>query len=57
MQGETLERWQRACKEAAGEQDSHRFLELTRAILRMLAEKEQRLEQVRTKKKPRAASA
>jgi len=50
MHGETLERWQRVCKEAAGEQDPHRFLELTRAILRMLTEKEQRLQQVRGKK-------
>jgi hypothetical protein len=50
MQGETLERWQRVCKEAAAEQDPHRFLELTREILRMLTEKEQRLQQVRAKK-------
>jgi hypothetical protein len=57
MQGDTLERWQRVCKEAAGEQDPHRFLELTRAILRMLTQKEQQLQQVRAKKKPSAASA
>jgi hypothetical protein len=56
MQGESLERWQRVCKEAAAEQDPHHFLELTRAILRMLTEKEQRLQQVRAGKKPSAAS-
>ena len=61
MQGENLERWQTVCKEVEGEQDPHRFLELTRAILRMLTEKQHRLEQecaaVRAKKKPSAASA
>jgi hypothetical protein len=54
MQGEDLERWQRICKEAAAEQDPHRFLELTREILRMLTEKQRRLEQAQAKKKPSA---
>jgi hypothetical protein len=57
MQDENLERWQTVCKEVEGEQDPHRFLELTRAILRMLTEKQHRLEQMRAKKKPIAATA
>jgi hypothetical protein len=57
MHGETLERWQRVCEEAAGEQDPHRFLELTRAILRMLTEKEQQLQQVRGKKEAERSPA
>jgi len=49
MQGENLERWQRACQEAAGEQDPHRFLEVTREIIQMLTEKARRLQPIRTK--------
>lgn len=44
MHGERLERWQVVCREAAGEEDPQRFLELTREILRMLTEKGRRLE-------------
>ena len=54
MQGENLERWQRACQEATGEQDPHRFLEVTREIIHMLTEKAQRLQPVRTKTKQTA---
>lgn len=42
MQGEHLERWQVLSREALREQDPHRFLELIRDTLRMLAEKERR---------------
>ena len=55
MEAKNLERWQRTCHEAAAEQDPHRFLELTREIMRMLTEKARRLEQVGTKKKQGAA--
>jgi len=51
MRDEDLERWQRACQEAAGEQDPHRFLEVTREIIRMLTEKSRRLQPERTKTK------
>jgi hypothetical protein len=51
MQGENLERWQRTCHEAAGEQDPHRLLELTREVLRMLTEKARRLKWVRKRSK------
>jgi hypothetical protein len=46
MENETLERWQDLCQQAAKEQDHHRFLELTREIIQMLAEKERRLSQL-----------
>jgi hypothetical protein len=46
MQNEALERWQDLCQQAATEQDRHRLLELTREIIRMLAEKGPRLSQV-----------
>jgi len=49
MQSENLERWQRACQRAAGEQDAHRFLEVTREIIQMLTEKARRLQSVRRK--------
>jgi hypothetical protein len=45
MQNETLERWLELCQQAATEQHHHRFLELTREIIRMLTEKERRLSQ------------
>jgi len=51
MRDEDLERWHRACQEAAGEQDAHRFLEVTREIIRMLTEKARRLQPERTKTK------
>ena len=47
MQGEHLERWQVLAREAAREQDPRRFLESIREILRMLAEKERRLQPAR----------
>jgi hypothetical protein len=43
MQGENLERWQKLCAEAAGEQDPERLMQLVQEIDRMLSEKEQRL--------------
>ena len=51
MQGENLERWQKACQEAAGEQEPRRFLELTREIIGMLTEKARILQPIRTKTK------
>jgi len=46
MQNDTLERWEELCHQAATERDHHRFLELTREIIRMLTEKERRLSQL-----------
>ena len=48
MQGKTLEHWQELCRQAAGEQDSHKLLELIKEINRLLEEKEQRLKLQRT---------
>lgn len=50
MQGKNLERCQRVCSEAAAEQDAQRFLQLTREILRMLTEKQRRLEPLPAKR-------
>jgi hypothetical protein len=47
MQAEKRERWIRLCVEAADEQESNRFLELTSEINRLLHEKEMRLRNVR----------
>jgi hypothetical protein len=43
MQGETKERWERLCQQAAVEQDSDRLVKLVQEINRLLAEKEERL--------------
>ena len=39
MKGETLERWQKLCEEAAHEQDPERLLKLIREINQILDEK------------------
>ena len=43
MQGETREKWQRLCEQAAVERDPETLLELTKEINRLLHEKEVRL--------------
>lgn len=48
MQGEKLERWQYLCQEAAIEQDPDRLMALTREINRLLDEKEERLQKLRS---------
>jgi hypothetical protein len=45
MQGQTYERWQELCQQAAIEQDSKTLMELTAEICRLLDEKEARLKQ------------
>jgi hypothetical protein len=45
MQGETRERWQMLCEQAAMEQDPERLMCLIREIDQLLSEKEQRLQQ------------
>lgn len=47
MQGETKERWQRLCEQASSEQDPDRLMVLIREIDKLLADKEQRLQQQR----------
>jgi len=44
MQGHNGERWHELCEQAAKEQDANRLMELVREINRMLAEKEERLQ-------------
>jgi hypothetical protein len=44
MQGHNGERWRELCEQAAKEQDANRLMELVREINRMLAEKEERLQ-------------
>ena len=43
MQGDTKERWQELCEQAAVEQDPIRLLQLAEEINRLLLEKEKRL--------------
>ena len=43
MKGETRERWQQLCAQAADEQDPQMLLELVKEINRLLEEKERRL--------------
>jgi hypothetical protein len=43
MKGETKEKWQKLCEQAAVEQDPNVLLQLVQEINRMLDEKEQRL--------------
>ena len=50
MKGETGERWQILCKQAAQEQDPDKLLELCAEIDRMLSEKEERLRNLRSDK-------
>lgn len=46
MQGETGERWQKLCEQAANEQDPHVLMKLIEEISRLLGEKEKRLSRV-----------
>jgi len=43
MKGQTGERWRQLCEQAAIEQDADKLLALTREIIQLLEEKEQRL--------------
>jgi hypothetical protein len=45
MQGETAEKWQKLCAQAAVEQDSDKLMEIAEEICRLLEDKEQRLRQ------------
>jgi hypothetical protein len=54
MDGETRERWQGLCEQAAVEQNPKRLLELTREINRLLQEKEDRLKEIGSKSKAAA---
>ncbi len=45
MQGETKERWQELCEQAAVEKNPERLLELTAEITRRLEENEMRLKE------------
>jgi hypothetical protein len=40
MQGENLEDWQKLCRQAAGERDPERLMQLIQEIDRTLSEKE-----------------
>lgn len=46
--GHEFQPMHKLCRAAAAEQDPRRFLELTREIVRMLAEKERRLAKTKT---------
>lgn len=56
MQGETKERWQELCEQAAVEQDPKKLLALTGEINRLLLEKEERLKDFRSSHKSSAAA-
>jgi hypothetical protein len=45
MQGETRERWQRLCEQAANEKNPERLMALIEEINQLLEAKEQRLQQ------------
>ena len=47
MQGQTKERWQALCEQAATEQNPERLMELIEEINRLLAAKEERLNRQR----------
>jgi len=47
MQGETRERWQRLCEQAAIEQNPARLMDLVNEINRLLDEKQERLNNLR----------
>jgi hypothetical protein len=49
LQGESAERWQTLCAQAAVEQDPQKLLELVSEIARLLDEKGQRLSERQTK--------
>lgn len=49
MQGERGERWRKLCEQAAVEQDPDKLLQLTKEIVQLLEEKEQRLQRQRGK--------
>jgi hypothetical protein len=49
LQGETKERWRALCEQAAVEQDPDRLLLLVQEIDRLLNEKQERLNQKRSK--------
>jgi hypothetical protein len=54
MQGESRERWQKLCEQAAVEQDPQRLMELINEINSLLSEKEERLlrqQQIQAKEK------
>ena len=48
MQGETKERWQQLCEQAAVEQDPEKLLKLIEEINRLLEDKQKRLERERS---------
>lgn len=50
MLGEEKERWRELCELASTEQDPNRLMELISEINRLLAEKEHRLQQLRSGK-------
>ena len=54
MKGETRERWEMLCAQAAEEQDSEKLLALVKEINKLLEEKEQRLKQQQAEKRPAA---
>ena len=55
MQGESKERWQKLCEQAATEQDPDQLIVLIQEINRLLAEKEKRLQEQRVHGKKRSA--
>jgi hypothetical protein len=52
MQGETKQRWEELCEQAATEQDPDKFFQLIREINRLLEERRSNL----SEKKPREPS-
>jgi hypothetical protein len=48
MKGETGELWRKLCAQAAVEQDPDTLLEITHEIVRLLDEKEERLQKLRS---------
>ncbi|HZR64834.1 MAG TPA: hypothetical protein VFA85_06770 [Terriglobales bacterium] len=46
MNGESIERWQQVCAQAAVEQDPKKLIELVAEINRLLEEKERRLQKL-----------
>ena len=48
MQGETVERWRELCEQVTTEQDPDRLIELAHEIVRLLDEKEERLQKARS---------
>jgi len=55
MKGETRERWQQLCAQAADEQDPQMLLELVKEINRILDEKERRLTRPELRGNPASA--